>query len=241
VAGTCASCHTPGRPERDISRTVAAYNNDEKSSDNSTQMTMLMKANHWHARADIVVEYVASDDSRQTIPYVRATDAQGKATEYFADGVTTRPAGAVRRMECVDCHNRPAHTFAVSAERAVDGAIAAGGVNTALPFARREMVAALSKEYANENDAAAGIERDLKKSWSAADGSLASERDRAIVTARTLYRQNVFPSMKVTWGTYKSNLGHTDAPGCFRCHDDSHKSAAGAVVSQDCGLCHSIK
>ena len=241
AAVTCASCHTPGRPERDVARTVAAYNNDEKSSDNSTQMTLLMKANHWHARADVSVEYVASDDTRQTIPYVRATDGQGKVTEYFADGVTARPAGPVRRMSCIDCHNRPAHTFAVSAERAVDAAIAAGGVNTALPFARREMVTALSKEYANDNDAAAGIERDLKASWNAADASLSSERDRAIVTARTLYQQNVFPSMKVTWGTYKSNLGHTDAPGCFRCHDDSHKSKDGVAVRQDCEMCHAIK
>jgi hypothetical protein len=44
--------------------------------------------------------------------------------------------------------------------------------------------------------------------------------------------------MKVSWGTYPNNLGHTDYPGCFRCHDGSHNSADGKTISQDCNLCH---
>jgi hypothetical protein len=56
-----------------------------------------------------------------------------------------------------------------------------------------------------------------------------------------LYRRNVFPRMNVTWGTYGNNIGHTDAPGCFRCHDDNHKSKEGAVIRQDCELCHTIE
>jgi hypothetical protein len=48
----------------------------------------------------------------------------------------------------------------------------------------------------------------------------------------------VFPDLKVTWGTYPSNLGHTDAPGCFRCHDDSHSTAQKKTITQDCGACH---
>jgi len=241
VTGTCANCHTPGAPTRNVIRTIAAFNDDEKSTDNATQMTLLMSANHWHARADVAVEYVAADSARQSIPYVRATDSRGTVTEYFADGVTARPAGTVRRMDCLDCHNRPAHTFSASAERAVDAAIAAGEINRALPFARRDLVAALSKSYPTESDAARGIEEDLKASWHGVDGSLAPDVDRAVAAARGLYRQNVFPAMNVTWGTYKSNLGHTDAPGCFRCHDDSHKSKAGTAIRQDCELCHSIK
>ncbi len=241
VLSTCASCHTPGRPGRELTRTIAGYNDDEKSSDNATRMTLLMSANHWHARADVVVEYVSTDEARQTIPYVRVSDAQGRITEYFADGVTTQPPGPVRRMDCLDCHNRPAHTFAVSAERAVDAAIAGGDVNRAVPFARRELVAALKKDYASDADAMAGIDRDLKKSWAGVDGALAPDVERALVTARMLYRQNVFSSMKITWGTYPSNLGHIDSPGCFRCHDDTHKSKAGTVVRQDCEMCHVIK
>ena len=44
--------------------------------------------------------------------------------------------------------------------------------------------------------------------------------------------------MKVTWGTYPNHLGHTDSPGCFRCHDDQHATADGVTISQDCYTCH---
>ena len=39
--------------------------------------------------------------------------------------------------------------------------------------------------------------------------------------------------MNVSFGTHPNNLGHTDAPGCFRCHDDQHKSPEGRVIRQD--------
>jgi hypothetical protein len=47
--------------------------------------------------------------------------------------------------------------------------------------------------------------------------------------------------MKVTWGTHENNLGHMDSPGCFRCHDDQHKTLDGRVIKQDCDLCHDIQ
>lgn len=31
-----------------------------------------------------------------------------------------------------------------------------------------------------------------------------------------IYNRNVFPDLKVTWGTYPNNLGHTDFPGSLR-------------------------
>jgi hypothetical protein len=61
---------------------------------------------------------------------------------------------------------------------------------------------------------------------------------RAVATTQDVWQTNVFPAMHVTWGTYPNNIGHVDTPGCFRCHDDSHKAADGAVISQDCELCH---
>jgi hypothetical protein len=29
-------------------------------------------------------------------------------------------------------------------------------------------------------------------------------------------------------------------PGCFRCHDDEHRTADGQTISQDCSTCHSL-
>ena len=43
----------------------------------------------------------------------------------------------------------------------------------------------------------------------------------------TLYCQNVFPDMKVTWGTHPNHIGHMNYPGCFRCHDGDHAAKDG--------------
>ena len=54
------------------------------------------------------------------------------------------------------------------------------------------------------------------------------------------YERNVFPEMGVKWGTYINNIGHTDFPGCFRCHDGEHTTKSGATISQDCSTCHEM-
>lgn len=241
AADTCVHCHTPGHPNNDVTRSRMTYADDETSTETASTVTMHLSSIHWHARPDVVVEYVASDEKRETIPYIRVTDAQGKQTEYLAEGVTSRPAGELHRMDCIDCHNRPAHTFSVSADRAVDKLIASGAVSREVPNLKRELVAAVSAEYTSQADADAGIAKHLRDAWKSADPKVAPQIERAVTAARELYRQNVFPEMKITWGTYMSQLGHMDAPGCFRCHDESHKSQAGAVIKQDCEQCHKMQ
>ena len=46
--------------------------------------------------------------------------------------------------------------------------------------------------------------------------------------------------MKVVWGTYPNHIGHQATPGCFRCHDDEHKTESGETISQDCDTCHTL-
>jgi hypothetical protein len=46
--------------------------------------------------------------------------------------------------------------------------------------------------------------------------------------------------MNVQWGTYPNHLGHVTSDGCFRCHDDKHKTSEGKVIPGDCDLCHSV-
>jgi hypothetical protein len=241
ASDTCVHCHTPGHPSGDVVKTKLAYADDEQSTESPTTLTMHLGAIHWHARPDVVVEYVSTDETRQTIPYVRVTDAQGKATEFLAEGVAARPPGELHRMDCIDCHNRPAHTFSVSVDKAVDALIASGAVKRDVPFLKKELVAALTAEYPTHEAADAGIANHLRQAWKSADARLAPEIERAVAAAQQLYRRNVFPDMKVTWGTYPSQLGHIDAPGCTRCHDEAHKSAAGAAIKQDCEQCHKMQ
>jgi hypothetical protein len=65
--------------------------------------------------------------------------------------------------------------------------------------------------------------------------------EQAVSAVRAIYERNVFPEMKVTFGTYANNLGHVDSSGCFRCHDDDHKSKAGKAIGQECETCHAIE
>ena len=55
-----------------------------------------------------------------------------------------------------------------------------------------------------------------------------------------IYNRNIFPDMNVTWGTYPINIGHTDFPGCFRCHDDGTTPQDGTKITQDCSACHNL-
>ena len=66
------------------------------------------------------------------------------------------------------------------------------------------------------------------------------EVEAAVRAVQGIYARNVFPRMNVTWGTYPNNVGHVHAPGCFRCHDDTHRSADGQVIGQDCATCHTM-
>jgi nitrate/TMAO reductase-like tetraheme cytochrome c subunit len=239
AADTCERCHSPEYPVRDITKTTYEYDNDEANSETVTTYKHFTEKNHWHTRGGRVVEYIATDEKRTTIPYVKVTERNGQVTEYFGEDVTAVPSGERRRMDCLDCHSRPAHRFAASAELAVDEAIGAGRVARSLPFVRKEMVAALKASYSDEAAAESGIRARMAEAFKSADAAAKPEVDRAIAESLRLYRANVFPEMNVTWGTYVSQIGHSETDGCFRCHDDEHKTRDGArIVSQGCKVCH---
>jgi len=255
---TCEQCHWPEKFHGDKIRTIRTYADDEANTESVTTLRMhigginrLDKSAtgiHWHVSQQNRIEYITTDRKRQVIPYVRLDDGRGNVTEFFAEGVTDAAslAGERRVLDCVDCHNRPSHTFAHSAERAVDEAIAAGGFDQALPFIRREAVKVLSAPYADRAAAFAGIEAGLTAFYRDLPGAPKDAVDRAVATATHVFGRNVFPTMNVTWGTYANNASHSDpgpsaSPGCFRCHDGAHKTKQGKAISDDCSLCHTIE
>jgi len=239
AAETCMNCHQAGHPVPDITKIAREYADDEANTETASTLVIYPNRIHWHTRGDVKVEYVATDEKRETIPYMRVTEPGGKVTEYFAAGVTLQPAGALRHMDCLDCHSRPAHTMSASVEQAVDGAIASGAVARELPFVKRELVAALSDTYPDHASAEAAIASKLTTFYQGQPKTVPAHVTAAIGAGQRLFRANAFPEMKVTWGTYRNQLGHTgEVPGCFRCHDDEHKAKDGRLVRQDCGMCH---
>lgn len=254
---TCEQCHWPEKFHGDKVRVIREYADDEANTETVTTLQVhvgggserlgIATGIHWHMNVANEIEYVALDKQRQSIGYVRLRDRQGQVREYFAEGVTQDQIEGLerRRMDCMDCHNRPAHPFALSAERAVDNAMAAGAIARDLPFARRETVAALKGDYPDHEAAAAAIATRLRDFYRTGHAELYASRredvERAVRAADDLYRRNVFPQMRVGWGTYPNNIGHTAFPGCFRCHDGAHTARDGAVIRQDCDLCHEFQ
>jgi hypothetical protein len=254
---TCEQCHWPEKFHGDKVEVIREYGNDEKNTESVTRLMVHVGGGserlgvatgiHWHMNVANEIEYVATDEKRQVIPYVRLKDRQGNVREYRAAGVTDQQVaqGERRRMDCMDCHNRPSHPFSASPERAVDGAIARGEMPRSLPFARREAVETLKAQYPDRPTAEEQIAQRLRAFYGQNYAALAlahgSDIDQLVRAAQRLYARNVFPVMNVSWGTHENNLGHTDTPGCFRCHDDQHKTADGRVIKQDCDLCHDIQ
>ena len=200
---------------------------------------------HWHTSRRQRIEYVATDDKRQVIASVRLTDAKGRVKEWIAPDVTAEALakGEHRQMDCMDCHNRPSHQFAATPERAVDQAIANGelernpavhpprggaGRQADLSHPRRR----IRWDREQPDDVLCHVDH--------ADASGSSAVDRAIAAVQRVYGRNVFPTMKVTWGTYANNLGHLDFPGASGATTTITRRKDGTTISQDCELCHKI-
>jgi hypothetical protein len=255
---TCEQCHWPEEFHGDKTRRVVEYADDEKNTASVTTLQVhvgggdgrhgLATGIHWHMNVANAIEYIATDTERQTIPYVRMTDRQGTTVrEYLADAATPEliAKGIRHRMDCTDCHNRPSHPIVATPERAVNEAMAAGGIPTTLPFVHREAVKALKATYPSQAAGATNIAQALRDFYRTQKPPVPATREteveQAVGAVQDLYRRNVFPEMHVRFGSYATNIGHVDFPGCFRCHDDNHKSKDGKKIGQDCDTCHAIE
>ena len=251
---TCEQCHWPQKFVGNLDRTYNYFQNDASNSLYSIRLSIKIGGDdpahgpvggiHWHMMVNNQVEYIATDAARQKIPWVRITDSQGVVTVYRTPKFTNDVSKMeIRKMDCMDCHNRPSHTYDLP-ERAVDRAMFAGDIPADLPFAKKKAVEVLKGKFATREAAASQIPAEIVRYYQASYPAVYSEKkaevDRAAQGVLAIWERNVFPQMKVTWGTYPNNVGHTDFPGCFRCHDGAHNASDGRSVSQDCGACHNL-
>ncbi len=117
-----------------------------------------------------------------------------------------------------------------------------GLIAIGLPFVKKTGVELIKADYQSDEEAARDIPAGLVNFYQQKYPDVSAKRAGDIQTAGkallAIYQRNVFPDLKVTWGTYPNNLGHVNAPGCFRCHDDSHATSANKTITQDCDTCH---
>jgi nitrate/TMAO reductase-like tetraheme cytochrome c subunit len=250
---TCEACHWPQKFSEDRLRIVNKYGDDEKNTLTKTVLLMRVSGQRGlpgihsaHLGQGIAIRYYPADESRQSIPRVEYhNEATGRTTVYTASDAKPEALKnlAVRQMDCMDCHNRPTHTFQL-ADRAVDSAMAAGRISPSLPFIKKTAVEVLKKKYGSQDEAASAIPALIQKFYEGQGAAVYNAHRADIESAGkavvAIYNRNIFPQMRVTWGTYPNNLGHMDFPGCFRCHDGSHNAADGKSVANDCNTCHQL-
>ena len=228
---TCEQCHWPEKFHGDKVGVIREYGNDEKNTESVTRLLLHVGGGsaaarrrqrhplaHERRQRDRLRRHrrQAADDSRTCA----LKDAEGNVHEYRGDGVTAEQLakGERRRMDCMDCHNRPSHPFSASPERAVDDAIARGEIARDLPFVRREAVNVLKENYPTRTAAEKQIAQNAADVlWPELRVAGAGARQRRSTTRcarrQRVYGRNVFPAMNVTWGTHANNLGHMDSPG----------------------------
>jgi len=202
---------------------------------------------HWHMNISSRVEYIARDEKRQDIPWVRVTDEEtGTVTVYQNedDPLTEEEIATAepRRMDCMDCHNRPSHVFR-SPDYAVDLALLTGRIPSDLPSIKSVAVEAIAASYATKDEARHGIANHIESFYRKKKGqefALGEPVRQAIAGAQEVYSFNIFPEMGTSWRSYPNNIGHFTDPGCMRCHLGNMKSEEGVAITHDCRACHAI-
>ncbi len=243
---TCEECHWPQSFVGNMDRTFNYFQSDASNSPYSIRLLLKIGGSdprqgpvggiHWHNLPGNKVEYVATDEARQVIPWVRVTDAKGNVTVFQTARFTNDVAKMdIRTMDCMDCHNRPAHNF-LSPEQAVNRAMALNRIDPSIPWIKTNAVYVLVQKYQTEAEATNRIAALLSARYPG-DARVQA----AIPVVQQIYAWNFFPFMKSSWASYPNDIGHMIWPGCFRCHDGLHQTAdKKRTIVNDCNSCHTI-
>jgi nitrate/TMAO reductase-like tetraheme cytochrome c subunit len=247
---TCLNCHNPNAYIGDKLVVKTAYGDDDKNSITRTLVLLHVGGRDQFGRLSGIhgahlghIEYISTDSTHQTIPWVGKTNDDGSVTEFVSTDAKGPITGQKHGMDCIDCHNRAAHSFDTP-EDALNKDMSRGSPSASLPFVHKEGLALIKATYASRADAASGITSGLESFYRSQYPQIWSGQraqiDQAAKTLVVIYSNNVFPFMKVTWGTHPNNIGHNAYPGCFRCHDGSHNAKNGNSITNDCSICHNL-
>ena len=253
---TCEQCHWPKQFYGAVQKENYHYLSDE---DNSPWLIrMLIKVGggdptfgrvggiHQHMSIENTIEYIATDPQNQNIIWIRKTNESDSVTVFESEDEPLQSPLEdynIRTMDCIDCHDRPTHIFKSPME-AVNQSMATGRIDPALPYFKARAMELLAREYESTEVALETISDEFKAFYKADYPELYEAKaaiiDGAVNELESIYRKNFFPKMKARWDVYPNNIGHMMWKGCFRCHDNKHKTKAGQFIDRDCNSCHII-
>ncbi|WP_304130340.1 NapC/NirT family cytochrome c [Ignavibacterium album] len=255
--GTCEQCHSPSHffSEKKVDHTY--YLSDE--SNTKSTLTMLVKIGggnsefgtkggiHWHMNISNRVEYIHTDERRLVIPWVKLITSDGREIIYRNkeenfDEKNFNPEN-YRKMDCIDCHNRPSHIYH-QPDKMANLYMSQRRIDEKLPYIKSLIVLALEGNYTTREIGLDSIriliDEFYKINYPEIYNSKKEEIQQAIENTKQIYRRNYFPYMRADWKRFPDNISHVYTPGCFRCHDGKHISDDGKVISNDCNSCHII-
>jgi len=249
---TCEKCHQPETFSDDSLRVISRFADDEQNTRSSIYLVLktgggakregLGRGIHWHIVNK--VEYYATDELDQEIPYVRIYNDDGTMTEYVdvESGFekSSLDESQLVTMDCVTCHNRITHEFSFP-EESVNTAMARGLIDPGIPEIHRRAVDTLSVDYVSRAQAFTAFDA-LEAYYKGTDyySGHAEDVTAAIQELKNIYDRTVFHDQEINWKTHPNNLGHVNSPGCFRCHDGKHLDMNQQAIRLECNVCHSI-
>ena len=253
---TCEQCHNPLMFTGDKLVVRVRYSDDEKNTPLTTVLLMKIGGqgsggsvgiHGRHLDIRYPIRYISTDVHRQVIAAVNYTDDSGKQASSSPQTLSpprpslmrasiaswTASTATIAQRTRWSCRNEPWMKIWPAAASA-----------RICHSSRRKAVEVLKASYPSADAAANGISSALNDYYRATYPDLYAKQrglvDSAVTAIQAVYARNVFPAMKVTWGTYPNHLGHTDFPGCFRCHDGNHTAAGGRTITNDCDTCHAL-
>ncbi|HEY5436179.1 MAG TPA: NapC/NirT family cytochrome c [Candidatus Limnocylindrales bacterium] len=263
---TCAKCHDVSRQALTALKTRTQFSEDEA---NTRQFVGLLvrpgggdvfatsRSVHWHVLR--TVTYWTSDPRSVTIDYVEAETEGGTIQAFISqdkvkdssyvqpDVAAIKATETAKVMSCYDCHNRAGHAIP-NPRTEVDYRMSIGQIDPKLPYIKREAMRMLWTDYpdvATADAAADNLTQFYKTNYPDVAASRGPQIESAIEQLKVLYRLTATPEMKVSAKTYPDHLGHSDFPGCFRCHDGGHYLIEGGIVTKkaipsSCDTCHTF-
>lgn len=257
---TCENCHTPTSFKDNITKTIKHYGNDVANSPSQTTLVLKLggintatgqsKGIHWHIQSEVY--YIPMDRQRQVIGWIGIKQEDGSLKEFYASDLIgmgktefvkeAQEKGEMRKLDCIDCHNRAAHYIPNPGE-VVDKAISDGLISRDLPSIRGKAVSLLTGPFETTEAALSAIESlgDSYRSNSALDQT---KVELMVATLKDIFERTNFPDMKLDFTTNPNNANHAFSLGCFRCHDGNHVTSpdSGEVeaIRVECNLCHTV-
>ena len=248
---TCEECHAPKRYIGDKLLVKTTFASDEKNAMTKTMLVLhlggvdsLSHLSGIHGHHLTNIQYTVHRQRKPDHPLRQCPRPQRHLHRVHQHRLQRAPSKASSAPWIAWTATTRQPTPIQTAEDAVDESMANGTPDPALPFVHKQGLLLIQAKYGSQEEAAtkikAGLESFYRSQYPAIWSAHQAQVDQAADVLTTIYKQNVFPEMKVTWGTYPNNIGHNNFPGCFRCHDGNHTTKDGKTITNDCAACHNL-